>query len=731
LGVGGITVSVGAGEVAEQSFAEHMSELICRNHDEPSVKIGKNSSQQPKKQTQQVTDYANTEKSKTLELSELAKMPDNERWYLIHEKARQCGDILSAIVDGTGVQEVSEVAEVAGVAEAQEVLEVTEVTGGEVGTGGEVEAVVSSEVFVPSVEQSETVTVESADTDEKTPTNNTEKVTTTVTQQQYARTEVNGDDNYTEVTANPNAEYVIEAAAMMSSTENPSAKESETLIVPTVQSTATESVEPVKLVKGDEAIKGDVEVKSGEGGNYVESVKFVKGDAVGEKIELVKSDENSESVKGGVKLESIKAEKVENGEMSVDTQPVQVNLVSETALESEQQAKIEPVQAVVYETQPLMNLVHETTATVTPVTDNPTQTVQGVQVPQAEQVAQVATAPAEQVVQVVTAQVQGTFEVVSSSQSQAVSSEVNVVVPSSVTNPQTVLHETHNNDKSGIAVPKVEAADSLQAVDKGVVPVTEKAAVATVVGTKSTESFSGVADKSPEIAKTYGTLTETSTVSESNTAVYKTAAAQVGEAIVQYLTTTSVPADKAPVTPNAAKKSNVFNTPETPLNAETSSSSAVTARQVVQAVKSGQAGQTQQSVNMNAGIAVNKSPKIAPNGISEFKVTLKPVHLGEVVVRLAIDGANKMSVVITAASEVARDLLMSRANSIRVMVEVTGIVVDKYEVVVVADNVKASYLDPQEHEQREKTPEQRETESEPETSDDGLTFAEVVEMIGV
>ena len=65
---------------------------------------------------------------------------------------------------------------------------------------------------------------------------------------------------------------------------------------------------------------------------------------------------------------------------------------------------------------------------------------------------------------------------------------------------------------------------------------------------------------------------------------------------------------------------------------------------------------------------------------TEFKMTLNPEHLGKVSIRLISDGV-KMSVLITAANDHVRDLLMSRAQSVRLMVELNGVSVERYEVV--------------------------------------------------
>ena len=70
--------------------------------------------------------------------------------------------------------------------------------------------------------------------------------------------------------------------------------------------------------------------------------------------------------------------------------------------------------------------------------------------------------------------------------------------------------------------------------------------------------------------------------------------------------------------------------------------------------------------------------------VTKFEVTLNPAHLGKVEVKLEVkstlDGM-KMSVLIIAANEQVRELLTARAQSVRVMVELSGVVVERYEVV--------------------------------------------------
>jgi len=64
---------------------------------------------------------------------------------------------------------------------------------------------------------------------------------------------------------------------------------------------------------------------------------------------------------------------------------------------------------------------------------------------------------------------------------------------------------------------------------------------------------------------------------------------------------------------------------------------------------------------------------------TEFKVTLNPEHLGKVTIKLTTHGT-KMSVLIITANDEVRDLIMARMQSVRVMVQLTGVVVERYEV---------------------------------------------------
>jgi flagellar hook-length control protein FliK len=198
--------------------------------------------------------------------------------------------------------------------------------------------------------------------------------------------------------------------------------------------------------------------------------------------------------------------------------------------------------------------------------------------------------------------------------------------------------------------------------------------------------------------------------------VPKTVAAQVGEAIVANLSGVSEESKNAGAFGQVA---GIQTQPQL-----------VTAAQVEQALKSGQSGQTAATQSSSQ---VGQSTPIAQmlSQSSEFVVSLRPEHLGEVTVRLLVDGT-KVSVLITAASEQVKDLLMARAGSVRVMVELTGITVDRYEVTVAntatTDSVKASYLDAREQDNRQDGQEQQES-GESEQSDEEISFAEVVQAM--
>ena len=114
--------------------------------------------------------------------------------------------------------------------------------------------------------------------------------------------------------------------------------------------------------------------------------------------------------------------------------------------------------------------------------------------------------------------------------------------------------------------------------------------------------------------------------------------------------------------------------------------------------------------------------------VTELKIILSPVHLGEVVIRLVSEG-NKISLTIVTQTEHARGILAARESSLRVLVEYTGVTIDKYEVTS-ADAVKASYLDPREKDGEQNAPEQGEQgEESDENSDSEMSFAEVVELM--
>jgi flagellar hook-length control protein FliK len=122
--------------------------------------------------------------------------------------------------------------------------------------------------------------------------------------------------------------------------------------------------------------------------------------------------------------------------------------------------------------------------------------------------------------------------------------------------------------------------------------------------------------------------------------------------------------------------------------------------------------------------------------VTKFEVTLNPEHLGKVEVKLIADGM-KLSVLIIAANEGVRELLQARAQSVRVMAELTGVTVERYEVVtaqqgITTEGVKQDFLDKenggnqsgQEHDESSEQGESEETEAE-------FSFAELVQLGGL
>jgi flagellar hook-length control protein FliK len=120
--------------------------------------------------------------------------------------------------------------------------------------------------------------------------------------------------------------------------------------------------------------------------------------------------------------------------------------------------------------------------------------------------------------------------------------------------------------------------------------------------------------------------------------------------------------------------------------------------------------------------------------VTKFEMTLNPEQLGKVEVKLTVIGM-KMSVMIITASDEVRDLLLSRMSSVRVMVELNGITVERYE--VVSSQPQNSELNVAKSEQdlldEEKGKNQGQDNAEKDTGDESeeveISFAEVVSEI--
>jgi len=129
------------------------------------------------------------------------------------------------------------------------------------------------------------------------------------------------------------------------------------------------------------------------------------------------------------------------------------------------------------------------------------------------------------------------------------------------------------------------------------------------------------------------------------------------------------------------------------------------------------------------------STTITKTEITKFEVTLNPEHLGKVTVRLATDGV-KLSVLIFTANDEVRNLLMARAQSVKVMVALSGVTVEKYEVVTQSQN--QNYTVEQANETQRDILDDRQNnqngqEGEKEQSQDEETevnFAELIQTMG-
>jgi len=117
--------------------------------------------------------------------------------------------------------------------------------------------------------------------------------------------------------------------------------------------------------------------------------------------------------------------------------------------------------------------------------------------------------------------------------------------------------------------------------------------------------------------------------------------------------------------------------------------------------------------------------------VTKFEVILNPVYLGKITVKLTTDGM-KMSVLIITANEEVRNLLMSRAQSVRVMVELNGVTVERYEVVtaqqaeLTVGKTEQDLLDKENGENQQNTEQEQ---SETEQDDVEVSFAEVVQQM--
>ncbi|MCL2070733.1 MAG: flagellar hook-length control protein FliK [Oscillospiraceae bacterium] len=137
---------------------------------------------------------------------------------------------------------------------------------------------------------------------------------------------------------------------------------------------------------------------------------------------------------------------------------------------------------------------------------------------------------------------------------------------------------------------------------------------------------------------------------------------------------------------------------------------------------------------------VTAAAKAFGSEASEFKITLNPEHLGKVTVKLVtsekIPGEVKVAVQIIAASEKVRDLLIARAGSVRVMIELSGVTVERYDVVTDGENqiitsaneTARDILDDESGKNGQNNAEnQKESESEQEQNE--ISFAEFIQTM--
>ncbi|MCL1788730.1 MAG: flagellar hook-length control protein FliK [Oscillospiraceae bacterium] len=166
---------------------------------------------------------------------------------------------------------------------------------------------------------------------------------------------------------------------------------------------------------------------------------------------------------------------------------------------------------------------------------------------------------------------------------------------------------------------------------------------------------------------------------------------------------------------------------------------------ILQATGLSQNAQSAEIAGTTATANVPRSAEIAREAqVSEFKITLNPEHLGKVTVKMVTTddsgkGAGvKVAVQIIAASEQIRDLLLARAGSVRVMIERSGVTVERYDViteqqqqtVTQAGEMQRDLLDDRHsggNQQNESEGKQDGSESEPEQSE--MSFSEMVQAM--
>jgi hypothetical protein len=154
-----------------------------------------------------------------------------------------------------------------------------------------------------------------------------------------------------------------------------------------------------------------------------------------------------------------------------------------------------------------------------------------------------------------------------------------------------------------------------------------------------------------------------------------------------------------------------------------------------------QAAQTSQTVEVASVKAIAAPVKAEIAKPVEFQITLNPEHLGKVTVKLVTleqaQGNVKVSVQIIAASEQVRDVLMARASAVRVMIEMSGATVERYEVVTSQENraissAEGTQRDILDDENSKNQQENRESQQEPEQSESEqvqISFAELMQAM--